>query len=1131
MHIHRERIRQILSFLASRWKRETFLSGVALTLAVTVLLLLLSYSLHILLGIDAVSRFALIVIALSSGLTLLVHRVVLPLLRAPGPRGFAKMLDERIGTLASSLLPVLGLCEGEGNPRRPFSPELSGLAEAQVAGILEKEPRERLLQATGSGRPKRIAVLFLLLLLAVLLFRMVFQISVERGRAAFAEFLHPVQSLEEEAVWEFRVSPGDTSVLRGESPAVHLTLGAGFLAPVLRDPEPLIAWRTGSGKWSASPLVPEGKNTYLARLGPLDAECYYFLEIGKKRSPEYRIDVIDLPAVTRLTYSIRHPAYTGLPAEEVIDRGEEVDVLPGTFIALEGSSNNTLEGAWLVEESGERFPAACEGRSFRASFEVMNTKRFRLSLVDSLGNMGGDSLLREIRVTPDRHPAVRVLVPGQDVTVARDLSLPLVVRGEDDHGVAALDLVSWREADGESARSVLPIARPRPAEKLLQGSLTWDLSQGDAKPGDLIRYYVEATDNDLVSGPKKGRSETFAIKFPTMAEYLRERIEGEERLESRLEDVLAGAKDLSEVSEELEKRLRGAEEIDWEKRKEIEEFSKRSADLLEEIRGACTALEESVKGGEDIFSMEVLEKMMEVRNLLEKYATPEMREALARLDEALGSLSPSLIEQAMQKLRMHQDEFVKNLERTLTALRRLEIEQRLEAIEHGLEELGGRQERINEETERSSTEGLAGLSEEERRVSSELSLLAGEMEKARELLGSQGEEEAQAEMKDILGETNEDLSGALREAGEAMEGGKQSEALKAGREARKKFAELGQRVAGLTGRLRESWKEDTERVITRALSDLVTLSKKQGDLIGAIREHGTRFGPGVEQEIFREGDVIAGLETIAKYVDKATESSFFIGPLVLVNLGMSIMKGNDVAVELNRGEKAPGEVAAIAEESLLFTNRAAALLLADLDALQCSGSGSGLEQAFQEMAELAKMQAGLNQSTRDLLIPVPGAGLVRLTERERALLSELAAEEKRIAEGLERLGESTAGRRDVPGRLRELAAQADEIAREMRSQKLRPEILERQEKVLTRLLDAQRSMQERDSSKERKSQPGSELEGAPPLSLDETTLRGPSRATLMELMEKWRGTYPSRYEKAVYEYLREVLMSGEEGEQ
>ena len=74
-------------------------------------------------------------------------------------------------------------------------------------------------------------------------------------------------------------------------------------------------------------------------------------------------------------------------------------------------------------------------------------------------------------------------------------------------------------------------------------------------------------------------------------------------------------------------------------------------------------------------------------------------------------------------------------------------------------------------------------------------------------------------------------------------------------------------------------------------------------------------------------------------------------------------------------------------------------------------------------------------------------------------------------------------------------------------------------------------MQERDASKERKSQPGSELTGAPPLSLDETTLRGPSRATLMELMEKWRGTYPSRYEKAVYEYLREVLMAGEVGEQ
>jgi hypothetical protein len=1095
-----------------------------------LLLLLLSCTLHILFGIDAVSRFALVVIALTSGLTLFVHWLLLPLLRAPRHRDFARMLDERMEVLAGSLLPVLGLENAEENPRRPFSPELSGLAEAQVAGILEDARRTDLLRATGSGRSGRILVLYGFLILAVFLSFAAYRVFPERGRTAFREFAHPIRALEEEAAWTFYVSPRDTSVLRGDTTAVKLALGDAFLSPLLARPRPLLTWRIGSGGWSTTPLLAEGDGTYAARLGPLEAECTYALSLGQKRSPEFRVRVIDLPAVTSLTYELRHPAYTGLPDEEVIDRGDAVSVVKGTLVALRGSSNNVLEKAWLLLEDGERLPATCEARSFSASFKIMDTKRFRVALVDSLGNTGGDSLLRVMEVLPDRHPVVRVLVPGQDVTIAKDLSLPLVVRAEDDYGIASLDLVSWKEGDGESERAVLPVSRPTTAGTLLQESLVWDLAQREANPGDLIRYYVEARDNDRVSGPKSGRSETYAIRFPTMAEYLRERLEGGEELESRLEEILAGARDLSEISEELEMKLHGAEDLDWEKRKEIEELTKRSEELLEEIQKAASSVEQSVESGEDIFSREVLEKMMEVSALLEKYATPEMRESMAKLNDALNSLSPEHVEQAMRQLRRHQDEFVKNLERTLTALRRLELEQRLDAISHGLEELGVEQERVNEETERSPADNLPALAGEERRLGSELALVAGEMEKTAELLGEQGEQQARSEMEEMQETASGELSDALSETQDAMEGAKQDAALRAGTHARKKLAELGERVAGLAGRLREEWKEGTERAITRALSDLSFLSRRQSGLGRDIREQGSRFGPGMEEEILRERDVIAGLETVAKHVDQATESSFFVGPLVLVNLGMSIMKGNEVAVELNRGERTPLEVSALADESLLFLNRAAALLLADLEALQCAGSGSGLEQAFQQMAQLAEMQAGLNRGTGDLLMPVPGAGAVRLTEKERSILAELAARQKSISQGLEQLGESLAGRRDVPGRMRELAEEADEISREMKSQNLTPEILERQEKILTRLLDAQKSMQERDSSRERKARPGSEIQGAPPLTLESGALEGPAGATLMEIMEKWRGTYPGRYEKAVYDYLSEVLVPAQEGQ-
>jgi len=979
------RIRLLLEDLSSKVRRQRFLRGCLCFGTILSGLLLITLFVHLSFGIDAVSRFALLMVTGSIVLTVLVYQVFLPLAKKPGIRDIARALDVSVNELESSLLPVLDISEMKGNPRRQFSEKLMELAGRRTWKSLEGLSREKIHRAAGLSKRSRMMVVLIILLGSIGAWYLPNRFWRKSSTAAWADIVHPIRSLTEESIWRYTVSPGDTSLQRGTIPVIRMSLEDQDFEPLFRKPVPEIHYRVGSGKWNESPMFPGEDGNCLALLGPLVSAGSYYLVFSNKRSKEYLLDVFDLPSVTRMQYKLRYPEYSGLEDEVVIDQGGGLSVLRGTVVDISGSSNNVLHSAWMEidrsgdgeneGEGGRRVMELQRGRSFIDSFEANESLRFRVKLIDSLGNTGGDSLGREVSVFPDHQPSVTILMPAQDIMAPKDLELPLVFRVEDDFGVTRVDLVYRVGEDGKGDRQKVRLSRSRVPAQILQDRIVWDLSKVDASVGDVVFYHLEALDNDGVSGPKKGRSKIYSVKFPTMTEFLKRQIEGGDQIRGGVEDILAEARRLSELSGELEKKLRGVEEVDWEKQKEIEAVAKRGEDLLEEINEVCSMIENSLEeGNENIFSDEVLEKMVEVRDLLDRFATPEMREAIERMKRAFESLPPNLVEQAMKNFRLKQDQLVKNLDRTLTALRRLELEQRLEAIEKGLRELGEKQSRVNRELEQTSAHELSQMAGEEEKIGSELSALTREMETTAERMADRGEMEASEEMAQIADAAGGEVSTEISDMVASLEQGLESAAGENGERARENLRVLEQRVGGLTSRLRSRWKEGTEKAIARALSDLVTLSVEQEEIVKRTRGYGNRFGPGVGEEIRAEQELVAGLQVVSEYLDRSAESSFFIGPDVILFLGMSVAKGHEMAVELNRGEKTPGEIAKLGGETLSYLNKTAARLLDDLQTLQCSASGVGLEEAFQQMEQLAQMQGGVNQGTQELMMPIPRIG-------------------------------------------------------------------------------------------------------------------------------------------------------------
>ena len=128
-------------------------------------------------------------------------------------------------------------------------------------------------------------------------------------------------------------------------------------------------------------------------------------------------------------------------------------------------------------------------------------------------------------------------------------------------------------------------------------------------------------------------------------------------------------------------------------------------------------------------------------------------------------------------------------------------------------------------------------------------------------------------------------------------------------------------------------------------------------------------------------------------------------------------------------------------------------------------SGSGFQEAIEQLARMAQQQQGMNGDAQGLL-PMMGMGGDAMMQRVR----ELANRQRQLAEQLERL--QAGGDAGAAGAL---AQEARELARQLEAGRLDARTIARQERLYRKLLDAGRSLSgdEPDEQKERTSRSAS----------------------------------------------------------
>ncbi|MBE2188321.1 MAG: hypothetical protein IAE98_02540 [Candidatus Kapabacteria bacterium] len=882
-----------------------------------------------------------------------------------------------------------------------------------------------------------------------------------------------------------------------------------------------------------------------------------------------KINVVDKPIVRSINGRLIYPSYTNTAPRYFDEKNGDLSALLGSKVEITVfSSKPVVEGnivfvtanssivtneATDVKLDTTKYALSISGQQLNSSFRINRSGYYFVEVFDEDGNTNEEPINYSVIALTDEYPRISMVEPEFDVQINTNALLPIKTLISDDYGISTLKLY-YRLAQSPYAA---------PDEKFtsfdvsfvkdrldLEVNYVWDLNKLGIMPDDIFEFYLEVADNDIVSGPKKSKTQTVSVRLPSLSEVQKDAELAQEYIEKNLEKLLKETleikRDLEDLNRELAKNKN--KEPDWQQKKKTEDLSKRQNELRKEMNKLSDDLEQTTQKMENnnLISQETLDKFKELQNLMKQVDSPELRRMQQKMQDALKNMDQDAMKKALEQFKFDEEQFRKNIERTMKILKRIQAEQKTDALRKKAEDLAERQEQLSADTEKSDPKNQQAqdeLSKRQEKLERELDQLEKDLNSLDDLLSELGEEQ----LKDNdLQQAKEDLN--AQETKSEMD--KSEKSLKSGdfkksQPSQKKAAENLKKFAKKMDEMKENMKqqgmEQAIKQMQKSLEDMIELSKNQQ----SVRNNTSKSdfnSTQLPKQAQQQAELFESLANVAKAMAELSEKSFAVTPEMGMDVTNALSEMRS-AVE-NMADRNIRGANQAQNNAMGSMNKAASQMqdmvqtMKDQQNGSCNnpggegegegegkgqGKGSGGMGMSQKMQEIAAQQQAVNQAMQKMMEGGSGQGgreqmqkqaeMGRLADKQgqaQKSLEELAEEQKQFAPNKEKLGE-----------LNRIAKDMEEIMNDINSGNVTPETLKKQERILSRLLDESKSVHDRDYEKQRKADSGQNIFGDNPNDLDLSTQEG-RKELMRQLLERSSKSFSKDYENLIRAYFNNL---------
>jgi hypothetical protein len=176
-----------------------------------------------------------------------------------------------------------------------------------------------------------------------------------------------------------------------------------------------------------------------------------------------------------------------------------------------------------------------------------------------------------------------------------------------------------------------------------------------------------------------------------------------------------------------------------------------------------------------------------------------------------------------------------------------------------------------------------------------------------------------------------------------------------------------------------------------------------------------------------------------------------------------------------------------------------------------------MQEMFKKMSGMCDKQGGINQQTMQL--GQCGGDGNQPSLAQQAAMQRLAAEQEAVRKALSELEREFGNSSEIAGRLDKIGQEMKKVVEDFERMRVDQTTIDRQKQILSRLLDTEKSMRERDYSKQRRAEVGEDVSRTSPGELSSETLQSEERGA-EDLTRFMQEAYPKEYEQLIKEYFK-----------
>ena len=782
-------------------------------------------------------------------------------------------------------------------------------------------------------------------------------------------------------------------------------------------------------------------------------------------SKEYKIRALPTPDILNFTIEIIPPKYTGEKVQKLKNTGD--------FIAPEGSlvhwsfqtkETNTL---WIKNEKDE-IKLSSKDNLFSYQLKLKESFAYTINIANQLFAKNNLFSFNATSIA-DAYPLIIV----QSLTDSAQMSL-FYFKGklEDDYGITKIMFSYKTKKDSVIHRIKIPLENQQPVQEFYY---MYDFSE-IIKLGETVEYYFEVWDNDQVNGSKSTRSEMFSFELPSKKEIEKMDDANTQSIKDKLQETQKLSKELQKEVRDFKESMINQKLNSWELNQKLKNISQKQSSLERLMKEISKENEKNNKLLEKLNpeNKKLLEKQKQIENLMKNLIDKDLQKLLDEINQLMSKFKKEKFNDLSKKMDMSYKDLSEQLDRNLEQLKRYEVEKKMQQQIDALKELAKKQEDLSEETEadrKNKKKNIDTLIEKQKQQEKEMQEIA---KKAKET--AEKNKALQKPMSlDDFSEQMKNLQQEMQKATESLEKKQSKKAAAQEKSNAQKMQQLAQQMQQSLNSATQQQQMQDEKSLQQIVENLLIFSFEQEDIMLNFRKINSRNSRYIKLAN-RQSKITSNFALIKDSLYALARTQPMLASPInkeVLNIEEQLerAKVNIEERKSNRTHQAQQMVMTAANNLNLLLNEVLQQMKMQAQS-QCQKSGSCSNPNGNKpkpgMGKMKQQAQSLKSQLENMLGQLKkGMGSKSGQKQINRALGKMIAEQEKMQKMFSEMSNSNGISPKLAQQLKEIKKLSQQIEKDLINKKITAETLRRQERILTRLLEAENADYEREIDKKR----------------------------------------------------------------